>query len=86
MFQGSIVPPAPPPKLDAVAAPPPKAVAKEVVPPSMFNIKLKECLTYSGGLGGMIGLGCISPSPAFATMVTTFGLSCIVGKIMLSSR
>ena len=27
-----------------------------------------------------LGLGLVSPSPAFATMVTTFGLSGIVGK------
>ncbi|VDI84121.1 NAD(P) transhydrogenase [Mytilus galloprovincialis] len=77
---GSVVPPAPPPKLDAVAPPPPPtAVVKEVVPPNKFKIQLNESIQYSVGLTGMVGLGCISPSPAFATMVTTFGLSCIVG-------
>ena len=78
-----MVPPAPPPKLDAVAAPPPKAIIKEVEPPSKFKKTLNEATKYTVGLGGMVGLGCISPSPAFATMVTTFGLSCIVGKIVL---
>ncbi|XP_076083542.1 NAD(P) transhydrogenase, mitochondrial-like [Mytilus galloprovincialis] len=77
---GSVVPPAPPPKLDAAAAPPPPtAVVKEVIPPNKFKIQLNESIQYSVGLTGMVGLGCISPSPAFATMVTTFGLSCIVG-------
>ncbi|XP_052085819.1 NAD(P) transhydrogenase, mitochondrial-like [Mytilus californianus] len=76
---GSVVPPAPPPKLDAVAPPPPKVVVKEVIPPNKFKIQLNESIQYSVGLTGMVGLGCISPSPAFATMVTTFGLSCIVG-------
>ncbi|CAG2256298.1 NNT [Mytilus edulis] len=77
---GSVVPPAPPPKLDAAAPPPPPtAVVKEVIPPNKFKIQLNESIQYSVGLTGMVGLGCISPSPAFATMVTTFGLSCIVG-------
>lgn len=76
---GSVVPPAPPPKLDAVAPPPPKVVVKEVIPPNKFKIQLNESIQYSVGLTGMVGLGCVSPSPAFATMVTTFGLSCIVG-------
>ncbi|XP_063407103.1 NAD(P) transhydrogenase, mitochondrial-like isoform X2 [Mytilus trossulus] len=77
---GSVVPPAPPPKLDAAAAPPPPtAVVKEVIPPNKFKIQLNESIQYSVGLTGMVGLGCIAPSPAFATMVTTFGLSCIVG-------
>lgn len=80
VHNGKVVPPAPPPKLDAVAAPPPpKAIVKEVVPPNKFKTTLNEATMYTVGLGGMIGLGCISPSPAFATMVTTFGLSCIVG-------
>lgn len=79
VHNGKVVPPAPPPKLDAVAPPPAKAVLKEVLPPNKFKETLNEAGLYTAGLGGMIGLGCISPSPAFATMVTTFGLSCIVG-------
>lgn len=31
------------------------------------------------GLGGLLALGAASPNPAFTTMITTFGLSTIVG-------
>lgn len=31
------------------------------------------------GLGGLLGLGMVSPNPAFTTMMTTFGLAGIVG-------
>ena len=31
------------------------------------------------GVGGLLGLGIVSPNPAFTTMMTTFGLAGIVG-------
>lgn len=30
-------------------------------------------------MGGLLGLGMVSPNPAFTTMMTTFGLAGIVG-------
>ena len=37
-------------------------------------------LFYStAGLGSLLGLGVISPNPAFATMVTTFSLAGVIG-------
>lgn len=36
-------------------------------------------LACTAGFGGLVGLGCASPSPEFVTMVTTFGLASIVG-------
>lgn len=47
--------------------------------PNPFNDTLKNSMLYSGGIGSLIALGCVSPGPAFTTMVTTFGLSGIVG-------
>ncbi len=48
-------------------------------PPNYFNIKMKDALMYTGGLGTMMGLGVAAPNAAFTTMTTTFGLACIVG-------
>lgn len=47
--------------------------------PNPFNDTLKNSLMYTGGMGTLIALGCASPSLAFTTMVTTFGLAGIVG-------
>lgn len=44
-----------------------------------FAEYLKNSMKYSVGLGGLIGLGIISPTPAFANMVTTLSLSGLVG-------
>ena len=82
-FQGEILPPAPPPQLDAVAAPKPAAVG--IAPPAPvdpFKKKLNTSLTYTAGLGSILGLGLASPNAAFTTMVTTFGLAGIVGKFV----
>ncbi|KAK3087026.1 hypothetical protein FSP39_000577 [Pinctada imbricata] len=76
---GQILPPAPPPKLDAAPPPPPKAAKKDAPPPDKFASTLRESFLYSAGLSGLVGLGMISPGPAFTTMCTTFGLSVIVG-------
>ncbi|XP_055377553.1 NAD(P) transhydrogenase, mitochondrial-like [Condylostylus longicornis] len=74
----------PPPVISVSAAPPPsvsKTTAKAVVPvaPNPFNDTLKTSLTYTAGLGSLLALGIASPNPAFTTMMTTFGLSGIVG-------
>ncbi|CAF0844217.1 unnamed protein product [Brachionus calyciflorus] len=44
-----------------------------------FRKYLKDSLVYTSGISGLIGLGLISPSPAFANMITTLALSGIVG-------
>jgi NAD(P) transhydrogenase len=66
-----------------VAKPPPKdpkaEAAKIIAETNYFQKYLKDSFTYTAGLGGIIGLGIISPNAAFASMVTTFGLSGIVG-------
>lgn len=76
----------PPPKVStpspvATSATPKKEVKKEIrkEPENYFKQYLKDSLKYTTGLGGLIGLGIISPSSAFANMVTTFSLSGIVG-------
>lgn len=55
------------------------AETKSLPAPNPFNDTLKNSLMYTGGMGGLIGLGCASPSPEFTTMVTTLGLAGIVG-------
>ncbi len=80
--EGELLWPPPPPKEipQPQAAPPPIPVVQaEVVEPNPFQEKLRQALTYTGGLGGLLGLGVIAPTPAFGTMVTTFALSGIVG-------
>ncbi|ESN99542.1 hypothetical protein HELRODRAFT_113658 [Helobdella robusta] len=69
-----IVDPSPP-----AAKKPAEVVKKEEAPPNYFMNTLKESFMYTAGLGGILGLGCVSPNPAFTTMVTTFGLAGIVG-------
>ncbi|KAL8607666.1 hypothetical protein ACOMHN_039340 [Nucella lapillus] len=80
---GKLLWPPPPPKVDP-AAPTAAAAAAAVVkepppPPNYFNIALKDSLTYTAGLGTALGLGMVSPNPAFTSMVTVFGLAGIVG-------
>ena len=79
-------PPPPPPKVQATSAvaakPDAKAAAKAaaaLVPPNYFAKYLKASILYTTGLGGLLGLGIISPNPQFANMITTFALSGIVG-------
>lgn len=57
----------------------PAEVKKSLPPPDPFNDALKSSLMCTGGMGSLIALGCASPNPAFTTMVTTLGLSGIVG-------
>lgn len=93
VVRGSIVlkagekmwPPPPPPQQqqpDSTSTAPIKVVKAEVVEPqpaSPFKVTLRQALGYTGGLGSILALGAVSPSPAFNTMVTTFALSGIVG-------
>ncbi|CAH1775612.1 unnamed protein product [Owenia fusiformis] len=74
----------PPPKVE----PSPVAVAKAAEaavekppppPPNYFKEYLTDSGVYTAGLAGMVGLGIAAPNAAFATMLTTFGLSGIVG-------
>lgn len=74
----------PPPKPKETAAPavaPAAAVAKKEPPPppNYFQETLKDSAIYTAGLGGLLSLGYVSPTPQFMTMITTFGLSGIVG-------
>ncbi|XP_069105795.1 NAD(P) transhydrogenase, mitochondrial-like [Argopecten irradians] len=82
MQNGNILPPAPPPKLDAVAPKPAAAAPAKVEPPPPLDNKAKtmrESIAYTAGLTGAVGLGTLSPNPAFTTMFTTFSLAGIVG-------
>jgi len=56
-----------------------KKEAAKIEPPNYFQQHLKNSLMYTTGLGGLIGMGIISPTSAFASMVTTLCLSGIVG-------
>lgn len=72
-------PPVIPVSQQSTGAPPPKPVKLEPVPEDPFKKQLKTSLTYTGGLATMLALGVVSPGPAFTTMMTTLGLSGIVG-------
>lgn len=77
---GEILPPAPPPQLDAAVAAKPKAVGVQPPPPVDPKTRtMRSARSYTAGLGTMIALGAASPNPAFTTMITTFGLAGIVG-------
>lgn len=70
-----------PPKLDASKSSKTleKKTIKQIVSP--FNTTLKTALTITASLGAFIGLGVISPDPAFLTMVGTFSLALIGGYL-----
>jgi len=74
-------PPNPPISVAAVAAPAKgAAVASAVVKePNPFNDRLKQALSYTGGLATINALGVGSPNGAFTNMSTTMSLGCIVG-------
>ncbi|CAN7989407.1 unnamed protein product, partial [Ixodes hexagonus] len=82
---GELLWPPPPPKVVTPPSPPPTAVAgakaakKEAEVPDYFKATLKDSFLYTAGLAGIVGLGVVSPNPAFTTMTTIFGLSGIVG-------
>ena len=60
----------------------PPTVKELVVEPNYFMDTLKDSFMYTVGLSGALGLGILSPTPAFAGMVTTFGLAGLVGKVL----
>ncbi|PRW58593.1 NAD(P) mitochondrial isoform A [Chlorella sorokiniana] len=77
---GQLMWPAPP--LPAPAAPPPKKEAeakKELTPEEIYADTLKSALTTTVGLSCIVGLGAVSPGPAFSSMMTKFGLASICG-------
>lgn len=77
----------PPPQISVSAAPTPaaptpeaeKVTAIQPAVPNYFNNTLKDASLLTGGLGTLLALGVVSPNPTFTTMMTTFGLSTIVG-------
>ena len=80
---GKLMWPPPPPPAQPAAPPTqqPEAIKAntETTAVTPFNATMKKALVTTAGLGGILGLGMISPTPAFSAMVTTFGLSGIVG-------
>lgn len=82
LHEGKLMWPPPPPK-EVPVAPTPVTPAKATKPPpperNPFKETLNSAMLYTGGIGTMVGLGAISPNPAFTTMMTTFGLAGIVG-------
>lgn len=77
----------PPPAAPVAAAPvaPKTKSVKELEADKMlkdrnyFGEYLTDSAKYTMGLSGLIGLSMVSPSAAFANMITTFSLSGIVG-------
>ncbi|XP_058944433.1 NAD(P) transhydrogenase, mitochondrial-like [Pocillopora verrucosa] len=70
----------PPPRVEVPPPAPPKP--KQLVKPpeqSPLNATMWETGLTATGLGSLLGLGVISPNPAFATMVTTFSLAGVIG-------
>ncbi|KAJ8920862.1 hypothetical protein NQ315_015654 [Exocentrus adspersus] len=83
LHKGQLMWPPPPPKVVPSPPPQPKTVAqaaqeakKEVSP---FQATLNTSLVTTAGVGTILGLGTVSPNPAFTSMLTVLGLSGIVG-------
>lgn len=74
-------PPPPPAQPESVATEtkPTPVVRAEVVEDTPFKSTMRQSLGYTAGLGSLLALGMVTPTPAFSTMVTTFSLSGIVG-------
>ncbi|KAK4879614.1 hypothetical protein RN001_007760 [Aquatica leii] len=72
-----------PPKVPVQPSPPavvqPKTVAVAVKEVSPFMKTFKDAMMCSTGIGSIILLGTASPNAAFTSMLTTFGLSGLVG-------
>ncbi|NWV44201.1 NNTM protein, partial [Grantiella picta] len=84
MKDGKVIFPAPPPKNIPEGAPvKPKTVAEleaeKAATITPFRKTMTTASVYTAGLAGMLGLGIVAPNAAFTQMVTTFGLSGIVG-------
>ncbi|TGZ74023.1 hypothetical protein CRM22_001176, partial [Opisthorchis felineus] len=76
-------PPTPPAPVQSVSPKPATAVPvpEAATPASLFQSKLRSAVSTAVGLSGLVGLGLASPSPAFTTMLTTFGLAGIVASM-----
>lgn len=66
-----------------VKAQPPKPVqpkTEEVKgPPDLYGAAMRSATTTTAGLTSILALGFVSPSAAFSSMFTKFGLSSICG-------
>ncbi|KAI3433374.1 hypothetical protein D9Q98_003191 [Chlorella vulgaris] len=73
----------PAPPLAAPAAPPARkqedSKKKVLTPEEIYADTLKSALTTTVGLSCIVGLGAVSPGPAFSSMMTKFGLASICG-------
>lgn len=81
---GKLLWPPPPPPASAVQQPVaslPKTPSTSTKLPAVnpFERTLKDSMLFTTGLGGLVGLGMISPNTEFSTMMTTFSLAGIVG-------
>ncbi|CAL8068243.1 unnamed protein product [Calicophoron daubneyi] len=86
LHEGKLIWPPPPPPVSATPPPPKPTPAKPAAavpavatPQQLFRAKLRSTISTAVGLSGLVGVGLASPSPAFTTMLTTFGLAGIVG-------
>lgn len=66
-----------------VKAQPPRATLPKVEevkgPPDLYGAAMRSATTTTAGLAGVLALGFVSPSSAFSSMFTKFGLSSICG-------
>ncbi|NXK66390.1 NNTM protein, partial [Sylvietta virens] len=84
MKDGKVIFPAPPPNNIPQGAPVKQKTvaeleAEKAATISPFRKTMTTASVYTAGLAGMLGLGIVAPNAAFTQMVTTFGLSGIVG-------
>jgi NAD(P) transhydrogenase len=77
----------PAPPLPAPAAPPPRAAApaaaaaakRAPTPEEAYAETLRSAAATTVGLTALVGLGAVSPGPAFSSMLTKFGLASVCG-------
>ncbi|RMC16694.1 hypothetical protein DUI87_06633 [Hirundo rustica rustica] len=84
MKDGKVIFPAPPPNNIPQGAPVKQKTvaeleAEKAATITPFRKTMTTASVYTAGLAGMLGLGIVAPNAAFTQMVTTFGLSGIVG-------
>jgi NAD(P) transhydrogenase len=76
--EGKLMWPAPAPA--APPAPPKKEVIEEEpVEIDYYSLYMNSAIRSTAGAGALLGMGVISPNPAFSNMLTTFALSGIIG-------
>jgi len=68
-----------PPMLDAAKKPKAKAVKEVVIPEDKWVTTMRTAGTISIGLGSIVGLGVMCPTPQFLAMTTTFALAVVAG-------